>query len=264
MLGLVRHVRPGVLHLGDRRLRIVRMVQSSFDPFFFRFRSPRQVGTRRYLHPRRLRELRQRILIALAPVVTFDAGERRFRPPASSRRCRRSCSSPTASASRSQHPSEDRFVRLQTDQPTHAGDRRLVGRPLRQHQTRATRAGRTNRRGVTQSRARRPSLRKGDQQQPEVAARRQAGSALIRVESLARALDESVEVVLVEDLIQSRVEQMDGTPRQVFGRHPHRRLLRMPPSSFVHRHRRAVVRKNHRCRSRFDVSRMTRRGPVCR
>jgi hypothetical protein len=36
-------------------------------------------------------------------------------------------------------------------------------------------------------------------QPPEVAARRQAGAALVRVEPLAQPLDEAVEVVFVEN-----------------------------------------------------------------
>jgi len=74
-----------------------------------------------------------------------------------------------------------------------------------------------------------------DQQQSKVASGRQTRPAdLVRIESLTEAFDVPVEVVLVEDLIQSPVERMGGTPRQVFGRHPHRRLFRMPPS-FAHR-----------------------------
>ena len=49
----------------------------------------------------------------------------------------------------------------------------------------------------------------------------------------------AVEVVLVEDSIQSRVERMRGAPRQFVGRHPHRRFLRVP-SSCARPHRRQV------------------------
>jgi hypothetical protein len=76
-----------------------------------------------------------------------------------------------------------------------------------------------------------------DQQQPEVAPRRQPWSAVIRGKPLAQPFDVPVEIMLIENLIQSRVERMGGAPRQVLGRHPHRRLLRTP-SSFAHRHRR--------------------------
>ena len=67
-----------------------------------------------------------------------------------------------------------------------------------------------------------------DQQQPKVPPRRQAWSARVGVEALAQPFHIPVEVVLAEDLIQSRLEGMRGTARQVWGRHPHRRLLRMP------------------------------------
>jgi hypothetical protein len=59
--------------------------------------------------------------------------------------------------------------------------------------------------------------------------------------SFTQALDEAVEVVLVENLIQSRVKRVGGTARQVLGCHPHRGLIRMP-LSFAHRHRQHVVR----------------------
>jgi hypothetical protein len=75
-----------------------------------------------------------------------------------------------------------------------------------------------------------------DQQQAEIAARRQPWPALVRIEALAESFDVPVEVVLVEDLIQARVERMCGTARKVLGGQPHRCLLRMP-FSFAHRHR---------------------------
>src|SRR5258705_5022348 len=64
-----------------------------------------------------------------------------------------------------------------------------------------------------------------DQQEAEVAAWRQSGSPLVRVESLAEAFDVPVEVVGVEDLIQSPAERMRGTAWQVGARYPHRLLL---------------------------------------
>ena len=77
-----------------------------------------------------------------------------------------------------------------------------------------------------------------DQQQPEVASGWQTRTANLRgVESLAQALEVAVEVVLIENLIQSRVEPMRRAPRQILCRHPHRRLLRVPLAS-AHRHRR--------------------------
>jgi len=51
-----------------------------------------------------------------------------------------------------------------------------------------------------------------------------------------RALDVPIEVMLVEDLVQSGVERMRGAARQALGSCPHRRLVRVP-LSFAHRHR---------------------------
>ena len=53
---------------------------------------------------------------------------------------------------------------------------------------------------------------------------------------------------------------MRGAPRQVVGRHPHRRLLRVPPS-FAHRHR-ATVYADRSCRSRFRGERYEGNGSV--
>ena len=60
---------------------------------------------------------------------------------------------------------------------------------------------------------------------------------VVRIEALAQSFDVSVEAMLLENLTESRVEGMRGTARQILGRHPHRGLLRVPPS-FAHRHRR--------------------------
>jgi hypothetical protein len=81
-----------------------------------------------------------------------------------------------------------------------------------------------------------PPLEIPDQQEAEVAARRQSWPPVAGVESLAQAFDVSIEVVFVEELIQSCVEGMGGAARQVWDGEPHRHLSR-PPSSFAHRHR---------------------------
>src|SRR5688500_4088751 len=97
----------------------------------------------------------------------------------------------------------------------------MIGRSLRQHQpeklSQRKRIRSTPRNGALGVQP----LEITDQQQLEVAARRQAGAGLVRIETLAQNLDESVEVMLVENLIQPRVERMGGTARQILGRHPH-------------------------------------------
>ena len=82
------------------------------------------------------------------------------------------------------------------------------------------------------------SICRTDQQQPEVASGLQTRTAgLLGVESLAQALDVAVEVVLIENLIQSRVERMRSAPRQILCHYSHRRLLCVQ-LAFAHRRRR--------------------------
>ena len=58
----------------------------------------------------------------------------------------------------------------------------------------------------------------------------EAPVGLVRVEALTQSFDVPVEVVLVTDLIQSRVERMGGTARQVLGRNTYGGLRRPPPA----------------------------------
>jgi hypothetical protein len=67
-----------------------------------------------------------------------------------------------------------------------------------------------------------------DQQRAEAASRRQPRPTIVRVESLAQSFDVPIEVGLVEDLVQSRVERVRGTPRQILGYQPNRGLPRVP------------------------------------
>ena len=105
-------------------------------------------------------------------------------------------------------PGEDGLVCLEIDQATRARNRRVIGRCLGQHQSekraQPKRIRGTPRNGTLGVQA----FEIADQQQAEVAARRQARSALVRVEPLAQSFNEVVEVVLVENLIQSCVERV--------------------------------------------------------
>ena len=109
---------------------------------------------------------------------------------------------------------------LEIDQAPCARNRLVIGLRLGQHQAeklpQRKRIGRTLGNGALGVQA----FEIADQQQTEVAAGWQARAPLVRIGSLAEPLDESVEVALVEDLIQPLVEGMRGTARQVLGRHP--------------------------------------------
>ena len=88
-----------------------------------------------------------------------------------------------------------------------------------------------------------------EQQQAEIATRGQARTPqLVGVESLTERLDVPIEVHFVEDLVQSPIERMRGTPRQVLCGHPHRRLRRAT-SSFAHCHARQCSTRDRSCRS---------------
>ena len=155
------------------------------------------------------------------------------------------------SASLCRIPVEHGLVSFEIDQATCARDRRMVRRRLRPRQP--EKLAQRKRIGCSPcDRALRvQTFEIPDQQQPEVAPRQQPRPAVVRVTRVAQALDVSVEVVPVEDLIQSRVEGMRGTPRQVLGRHPHRRLRRVPLSC-THRHRRQYSTRDRSYPSRIQ------------
>ena len=98
---------------------------------------------------------------------------------------------------------------------------KVVRRRLRQHQTEKVAQCKRISSPPGDRAFRVQAFEVADQQQPEVAPWRQPWPALIRVESLAESFDVGIEVMLVENLIQSRIERMRGTPRQVLCGHPH-------------------------------------------
>ncbi len=125
----------------------------------------------------------------------------------------------------------------------------MVRRRLRQHQSeklaQRKRVRRTPRDGALSAQ----TFEVADQQQPEIAARREARATdLVGIELLTERLDVAVEVRLLEDLIQSGVERVRGGARQILCRDPHRRLLRTPPP-FAHRHARQCSTPDRACRS---------------
>ena len=88
-----------------------------------------------------------------------------------------------------------------------------------------------------------------EQQQAEIATRGQAWTPqLVGVESLTARLDVPIEVRFVEDLVQAPIERMRGTPQQVLGGHPHRRLRRAT-ALFAHCHARQWSTRDRSCRS---------------
>ena len=122
---------------------------------------------------------------------------------------------------------------------TRAGNRRVIRWRLRQHQAEKL----PQRKRVScppRDRAFRvQAFEIPDEQQPKVSTGWQPRSAVLRVGSFAESLDVSVEVMLLKDLIQSRMERMRSATRQVVRRHPHGCLFRASPS-FAHGHRQSL------------------------
>jgi hypothetical protein len=160
-----------------------------------------------------LREFCQEVLIALAGIAPHDAAQ----GGVSLQRRRINADGLALDQARIgqalQHPGEDRLVRLEINQATSAGNRRMVRRRVRQHQAEKLAQGKRIGRPPRDRALRVQAFEIADQQQPEVATGRQSWSTVVRIESLAQAFDEPVEIVLVEDLIQSHVERMGSTPR---------------------------------------------------
>ena len=96
-----------------------------------------------------------------------------------------------------QHPREDRLVRLEIDQAARARNRRMIRRRLRQHQPEKLAQRKRIRRTPRDRALGVQAFEVADQQQPEVASRRQTRTAdLVSVESLTERLDVAVEVGL--------------------------------------------------------------------
>jgi hypothetical protein len=136
-----------------------------------------------------------------------------------------------------QHPGEDSLVRLDIDQAAGAGNRRMVRRRFQQRQTekvaQCKRIG-----GPPGDRAFRvQALEVADQQQPEVAARRQPWAAFVRVESQTASFDVAIEVVLVEEF-DSAAYRMDAWRSAADRWSPPTSTSASRPPSCAHRHRR--------------------------
>ena len=90
----------------------------------------------------------------------------------------------------------------------------MVRRRLRQHQTeelaQRKRIGRSPGDGALRVQA----FEVANQQQPKVAPGRQPRPAVVGVDRLTEPFDVPVEIMRVEDLIQSRVKRMCGAPRR--------------------------------------------------
>jgi hypothetical protein len=95
---------------------------------------PRQVGTRRCLDPRGLRQLYEEVVVALSGIASHEAAQRRIRLQRRRVNANGLALHQPRIGEALQHPCEDGHVGLEIDQATCAGNRRMVRRRLRQYQ----------------------------------------------------------------------------------------------------------------------------------
>ena len=250
MLGLVRQAGPAVLPLRDLRVRVLWMRPIVVGPLLRALAvQAGQFGARRRGDARRRRQLAQERFVTLARIPAHYASKRRIGFQRRRVDADRLAPDQAGVGQPLQHPREDRLVRLEVNPPARARHRRVVRRRLVQrHVQKLPQAQRIG--GPPRNRPFRvQTFEVAEQQQPEVAARRQTRPAdPLRLELRALRLDEPVEAGLVENTIHSFVERMTCAPRQFHAGHPHRRL---PPATaaFTHCHGKKCSTSDQSCRS---------------
>jgi hypothetical protein len=131
---------------------------------------------------------------------------------------------------------------FEINQPTRPGNGRVVGRRVFQTDAQEVAQGEGVRRPPRNTAFGVDALKIANQQQAKVNAWRQARPAhRLGVERRTLRFGETVEPMLAQQAIQSRVERMTRRSREVRRRHPHARLSIALP--FAHRHGQSVVRK---------------------
>src|ERR1019366_3438511 len=197
---------------------------------------PRQVFPRRRLDPRGLRQPAQKLLVALAGVAPHDRTHRRIGFQGG-----RIDSDPLGLQQPTlrqhpQHPAEDFAMRVQIDQPPRARNRRVVRRVLVQPDAHKAPQRQRVRQSPSNPALAVDALEIPDQQRPEVDPRRQRRPPVLgRVELCAPALDKLVEALCLQQLIQTLIERMPRSRRQLRVRNPDVFLL-LPLLARAHCH----------------------------
>jgi len=235
VFGLVREMRAAVRHLRDLRVGIERvlpvLVRRAFLPTAI---EPRQRLTRGRLEAGRLREPGQEFLVRLARVpadeaahggIRFQRGRvERHRPPLQQ----------FGGHHPLLHPREARSMRFHVDQAAGAREGGMIRRRGVEPEADEAPHGQRIRGAPCDAALGVQAFGIADEQQPEVAPRRQTRPAHHgRVERLTLLLGEPVEAGLVKDRVQPDVERMARRGRQISRRYPHRGVL---ARAFAHRH----------------------------
>ena len=237
MLGGVSQVRAPVLHLRDLRVGILGVRPVVVRPLLLaRPVEAGQLGAGRRRQAGGLGQPRQQRVVAFARIPAHDAPHRRVGFQRRRIDPDRVPLDEVGVGQPLQHPRKHRLVRLEVNQAAGARQCRVVRRDLMQREIQkgadTQRIGRPPRDRALRVEA----FKIPEQQQPEIPARRQTRPAdRGGIERRALPLDEGIKTRLVEHAIQSRIERVPRTHRQIRGGDPHRRLPRVP-ASFAHRH----------------------------
>ena len=202
MLCLVGQVSPTVLHLRDLRVRI-----DPAEPLLVRRLlvlprpvEPSQIRPRRRLHPGRCRQPPNERLVGFPRVPTLDAPHRRVRFQRRRIDADRLPLHKPRFSRPLQNPREHRDVRLDVDQPTRSGQRRVVRRRLGHIQVQEGPQTQRVRHPPRNPAFGRQSLEVADEQHPEIPPGTQTRPAHPRrVEHCAEPLNEGVEPRLFQD-----------------------------------------------------------------
>ena len=185
----------------------------------------RQVLASGRLYTRGLRQLGEKLLIALAAVASHDTAQRRI---GFKRGCVNANRLPVYQPRFGEllkDPRENLPVRVEVDQPTRTRDCRVVGRHL--HQLHIQKSA--QRKGIGRPPGNRAlrieSFEVPNQQQSKIATGRQTGSPhRLRIKPRAQPLNVRIKPGSAQNPIQPLIKRMGGRCRQIVRGYPYRRL----------------------------------------
>ena len=223
----MRQVRPPVLHSGNPRIRIMRVLPNPVRSFARALAVQfGQIFPSRRLNPGGFRQLHQKLFIPLLAVPAHDAAQRCIRFQRSGIDADRLAPQQAARPDPLQYPVKDCFVGSHIDQSSGSGDRGVIRRRLAQFQSQKLSQCQRISCSPGYSSFRSHPFEIPHQQQPKVHSRSQARSPhLVCIELRTQSLHEVVKAVFVEKAIQSFVEGMAGGAGQLTGGDPQVFLL---------------------------------------
>ena len=185
----------------------------------------RQVLASRRLYARGLRQLGEKLLIALAAVAAHDTAQRRI---GFKRGCVNANRLPVYQprfGELLEVPGEKRQVRLEVDQPTRTRDRGVVGRRLHQLHIQKSAQRKGVGRSPGDSALRIEPFKVANQQQSKIATGHQTWSPhRLRIKPRAQPLNVRIKPGFIQNPIQALIKRMRRRSRQIAAGNPYRRL----------------------------------------